>query len=65
MATRLGSSADRVSAIFTARSQLTRAAAMSRLVAHVAAKGFEHVDITFDESTPPEDPDSGSRYELS
>jgi hypothetical protein len=25
------------------------------------AKGFEHVDITFDESTPPEDPDSGSR----
>jgi hypothetical protein len=24
-------------------------------------RGFEHVDITFDESTPPEDPDSGSR----
>ena len=25
------------------------------------AMGFEHVDITFEESTPPEDPDSGSR----
>ena len=25
------------------------------------AKGFEHVDITFEESTPPEGPDSGWR----
>ena len=25
------------------------------------AKGFEHVDITFEESTPPQDPGSGPR----
>ena len=36
MAARSGSSAGSASAIFRARSQLSRAAAMSRLVAHVA-----------------------------
>ena len=38
MAVRLGSSAGRVSAIAWARSQLSRAAPMSRLVAQVAAR---------------------------
>ena len=38
MAARLGSSAGNASAIFWARSQLSRAAAMSRLVAQVAAR---------------------------
>ena len=38
MAARFGSSVGSASAIFRARSQLTRAAAMSRLVAHVAAR---------------------------
>ena len=38
MAARFGSSAGNASAISTARSQLSRAALMSRLVAHVAAR---------------------------
>ena len=38
IAARLGSSAGSASAIVRARSQLSRAAAMSRLVAHVAAR---------------------------
>ena len=38
MAARSGSSAGSASAIFLARSQLSRAAAMSRLVAQVAAR---------------------------
>jgi hypothetical protein len=38
MAARFGSSAGNVSAILVARSQLSRAAAMSRFVAHVAAR---------------------------
>ena len=38
MAVRLGSSAGNASAIFRARSQLSRAAAMSRLVDHVPAR---------------------------
>ena len=38
MAARLGSSAGRTSAIRVARSQLSRAALMSRLVAQVAAR---------------------------